>query len=176
MDEEGTANACADDEGMASKEEAVDEGEQFMEGESIQGQYYPLLSRERALCCLNLCRNYGMCLTISNVLLFLFIYLKVSILHPRQIPTRTRPRSKWPATRRQISWKWKKIHWSGGRSTSMSIHSCHNLLKGTSVPGTSVSSERVFSTAGDIITAQRSALLLEHIDQILFLNKNLERM
>ena len=44
------------------------------------------------------------------------------------------------------------------------------------VPGTSVSSERVFSTAGDIITAQRSALLPEHVDQILFLNKNLERM
>uniref|UniRef100_A0A3B3XPC0 Uncharacterized protein n=1 Tax=Poecilia mexicana TaxID=48701 RepID=A0A3B3XPC0_9TELE len=42
------------------------------------------------------------------------------------------------------------------------------------IPGTSVSS--VFSTAGDIITAQRSALLPEHVDQILFLNKNLRRM
>lgn len=41
MDEEGTANAHADDEGMASKEDdedAVDEGEQFMEGVSSQGQ------------------------------------------------------------------------------------------------------------------------------------------
>lgn len=42
MDEEGTANARADDdEGMASKEDeedAVDEGEQFMEGVSSQGQ------------------------------------------------------------------------------------------------------------------------------------------
>uniref|UniRef100_A0A8C4GFL5 HAT C-terminal dimerisation domain-containing protein n=2 Tax=Dicentrarchus labrax TaxID=13489 RepID=A0A8C4GFL5_DICLA len=42
------------------------------------------------------------------------------------------------------------------------------------IPGTSVSSERVFSTAGDIITAQRSALTPEHLDQILFLNKNLK--
>lgn len=41
------------------------------------------------------------------------------------------------------------------------------------IPGTSVSSERVFSTAGDIITAQRSTLTPEHLDQILFLHKNL---
>lgn len=41
------------------------------------------------------------------------------------------------------------------------------------IPGTSVASERVFSTAGDIVTAQRSALTPEHIDQLLFLNKNL---
>ncbi|KAF1392192.1 hypothetical protein PFLUV_G00050010 [Perca fluviatilis] len=43
VDEEGTANAHADDEGMASKEDedAVDEGEQFMEGESSQGQHPP---------------------------------------------------------------------------------------------------------------------------------------
>lgn len=46
MDEEWTANACADDEGMASKEEAVDEGEQFMEEESNQGQYHPLFFSE----------------------------------------------------------------------------------------------------------------------------------
>jgi len=44
------------------------------------------------------------------------------------------------------------------------------------IPSTSVSSERVFSTTGDIITAQRSALLPEHVDQILFLIKNLKRM
>ncbi|KAJ4938117.1 hypothetical protein JOQ06_002743 [Pogonophryne albipinna] len=44
------------------------------------------------------------------------------------------------------------------------------------IPGTSVSSERVFSTAGDIVTIQRSALLPDHVDQIRFLNKNLKRM
>ncbi|XP_035480235.2 E3 SUMO-protein ligase ZBED1-like isoform X2 [Scophthalmus maximus] len=43
------------------------------------------------------------------------------------------------------------------------------------IPGTSVSSERVFSTAGDIITAQRSALSPDHLDQILVLNKNLKK-
>lgn len=42
------------------------------------------------------------------------------------------------------------------------------------IPGTSVSSERVFCTAGDIITAQRRALTPEHLDQILFLHKNLK--
>ncbi|KAJ8410623.1 hypothetical protein AAFF_G00195270 [Aldrovandia affinis] len=41
------------------------------------------------------------------------------------------------------------------------------------VPGTSVSAERVFSNAGDIVTAQRSNLTPEHVDQLLFLHKNL---
>lgn len=41
------------------------------------------------------------------------------------------------------------------------------------IPGTSVPAERIFSTAGDIVTAQRSALKPEHVDQLIFLNKNL---
>ncbi|XP_059923557.1 E3 SUMO-protein ligase ZBED1-like [Gadus macrocephalus] len=41
------------------------------------------------------------------------------------------------------------------------------------VPGTSVASERVFSTAGDIITAKRSCITPEHVNELLFLNKNL---
>uniref|UniRef100_A0A3B4FMZ3 BED-type domain-containing protein n=1 Tax=Pundamilia nyererei TaxID=303518 RepID=A0A3B4FMZ3_9CICH len=40
------------------------------------------------------------------------------------------------------------------------------------IPGTSVSAERVFSTAGDIVTAKRSTLTSEHVDQLLFLSKN----
>ncbi|XP_061566494.1 E3 SUMO-protein ligase ZBED1-like [Cololabis saira] len=43
------------------------------------------------------------------------------------------------------------------------------------IPGTSVASERVFSTAGDVVTAQRSVLSHEHIDQLVFLKKNLEK-
>ena len=41
--------------------------------------------------------------------------------------------------------------------------------KHLSTPGTSVPSERVFSTAGDIISTKR-----EHLDQLLFLNKNIK--
>ena len=38
---------------------------------------------------------------------------------------------------------------------------------------TSVASERVFSTAGDIVCAQRSFLKSENVDMLLFLKKNL---
>ena len=41
------------------------------------------------------------------------------------------------------------------------------------VPGTSIASERVFSTAGDIVTAKRSCLTPDHVNELLFLNKNL---
>ena len=34
-------------------------------------------------------------------------------------------------------------------------------------------SERVFSTAGDIVTAQRSALNAENVDKLIFLKKKL---
>lgn len=40
-------------------------------------------------------------------------------------------------------------------------------------PGTSIASERVFSTAGDIVTAQTSCLTPNHVNELLFLHKNL---
>ena len=43
-----------------------------------------------------------------------------------------------------------------------------------SVPATSVASERVFSTAGDVVTATRSALSPDLVDQLIFLKKNLK--
>ncbi len=41
------------------------------------------------------------------------------------------------------------------------------------VPATSVSAERVFTTAVYIVTAQRRTLTPEYVDQLLFLHKNL---
>ena len=41
------------------------------------------------------------------------------------------------------------------------------------VPATSVASERVFSSAGDIVSAQRSCLHSDHVDKLLFLKKNM---
>jgi len=43
------------------------------------------------------------------------------------------------------------------------------------IPGTSVPAERVFSTAGDIVNAQRSALTSEHVDHLIFLKSNLTK-
>lgn len=40
------------------------------------------------------------------------------------------------------------------------------------VQATSVASERIFSTAGDIVTATRSCLDSDHVDQLIFLKKN----
>ncbi|XP_042285484.1 E3 SUMO-protein ligase ZBED1-like [Thunnus maccoyii] len=42
------------------------------------------------------------------------------------------------------------------------------------IPGTSIAAERVFSSAGDIVTAQWSMLTPEHVEQLLFLQKNLD--
>ena len=41
------------------------------------------------------------------------------------------------------------------------------------VPGTSVPAERVFSKAGELVTARRNALKPKSVDMVLFLNKNL---
>ncbi|XP_062576895.1 E3 SUMO-protein ligase ZBED1-like [Saccostrea cucullata] len=41
------------------------------------------------------------------------------------------------------------------------------------IPATSVPSERVFSSAGDIISAQRATLKPEYVDMMIFLKKNL---
>ena len=41
------------------------------------------------------------------------------------------------------------------------------------VPATSVPSERVFSTAGDILSAQRASLNADEVDMLIFLKKNM---
>jgi hypothetical protein len=41
------------------------------------------------------------------------------------------------------------------------------------IPATSVPSERVFSTAGDIVSSQRAAISAENVDIQLFLKKNM---
>ncbi|XP_071105253.1 E3 SUMO-protein ligase ZBED1-like [Haliotis cracherodii] len=43
------------------------------------------------------------------------------------------------------------------------------------IPGTSVPSERIFSTAGDIVTAQRATSSCDHVNMLIFLKKNLKQ-
>ena len=41
------------------------------------------------------------------------------------------------------------------------------------VPATSVASERVFSTAGDVVTAQHACLSGNQVDMLVFLKQNI---
>lgn len=41
------------------------------------------------------------------------------------------------------------------------------------MPATSVASERVFSTAGDVVTAQRACLSGDQVDMLVFLKHNI---
>lgn len=43
------------------------------------------------------------------------------------------------------------------------------------IPATSVASERVFSTSGNIVNAKHSKLTPEHVDMLTFLAKNLQQ-
>ncbi len=53
-------------------------------------------------------------------------------------------------------------------------HNAKLAQRNLAVQGTSVPSERVFSTAGDIVTASRSRLLAENVDKLIFLQKEYE--
>ena len=64
------------------------------------------------------------------------------------------------------------LHWWREHEGEFPLLSCQ-AKRYLCIPGTSVPAERIFSTAGDIVTAQRSALKPDHVDQLLFLNKNL---
>ena len=41
------------------------------------------------------------------------------------------------------------------------------------IKGTSVASERIFSTAGDVVRAERSSFTLDNVDMLIFIKKNL---
>lgn len=62
------------------------------------------------------------------------------------------------------------LHWWRQKSLKYP-NLAHLAKKFLCIPATSVPSERVFSTAGDIVTAQRSQLKAEHVDVLIFLKK-----
>lgn len=71
-----------------------------------------------------------------------------------------------PTDGNPLRW-WKKHH-------SSYPHLAILAQRYLAVPGTSVPSERVFSTAGDIVTASRSILSAENVDILIFLKKNMK--
>lgn len=64
-----------------------------------------------------------------------------------------------------LTW-WKSNEYKYPHTAKMARHYL-------AVPASSVPSERVFSTAGHIVTAKRSTLFPENVDILIFLKKNL---
>ncbi|KAI4810851.1 hypothetical protein KUCAC02_013779 [Chaenocephalus aceratus] len=161
--EEGTGkcNGSADDEGMASEEETVDDGVRFKEGESSQGQHPPPRNPKPScpLAALLGGERYGGGAQPKT---------NTQENQAKEQMTRSKEADLLEVKEDPLVW-WKEHQYE----YPLLSHLAKRYL---CIPGTSVSSERVFSTAGDIVTAQRSALLPEHVDQIIFLNKNLKRM
>ena len=91
---------------------------------------------------------------------------KSSIESAREEVTRYRAKDALPLTENPMNW------W---RSNEKELPMLSQLAKQyLCIPGTSVPSERVFSTAGDILNAKRSVLRSDHVDQLIFLKKNLK--
>ncbi|XP_061127151.1 E3 SUMO-protein ligase ZBED1-like [Syngnathus typhle] len=73
-----------------------------------------------------------------------------------------------------LTLKGNLLEWWG--SHEMEFPLLANLAKTyLCIPATSVPSERVFSTAGDIVRSERSVLTPEHVDHLIFLKKNLTK-
>lgn len=62
---------------------------------------------------------------------------------------------------------WKNI----GKAKYPSLYNIARLY--LSVPATQVSSERLFSTTGNVVTARREHLLPEHVEQLVFVHSNM---
>ncbi|XP_037502836.1 E3 SUMO-protein ligase ZBED1-like [Rhipicephalus sanguineus] len=62
---------------------------------------------------------------------------------------------------------WKNI----GKAKYSSLYNIARLY--LSVPATQVSSERLFSTTGNVVTARREHLLPEHVEQLVFVHSNM---
>ncbi|KAJ4940608.1 hypothetical protein JOQ06_026905 [Pogonophryne albipinna] len=159
--ERAQENGSADDEGMASEEETVDDGVRFKEGESSQGQHPPPRNPKPScpLAALLGGERYGGGAQPKT---------NTQENQAKQQMTRYKEADLLEVKEDPLVW-WKEHQYEY-------LLLSHLAKRYLCIPGTSVSTERVFSTAGDIVTTQRSALLPDHIDQIIFLNKNLKRM
>lgn len=91
----------------------------------------------------------------------------------------------WASQKKRITWNcllqlWKKhATWfwsfivveSSPKTYPLLAHLAQKFL---SIPATSVASERVFSTAGDLVTAQRSWLSCQQVDRLIFFKKKFD--
>lgn len=85
----------------------------------------------------------------------------------------SRLKSKWRNIAKPHLCLSPRILWTAG--VSMRLHFLSSLSKSyLSIAGTSVSTESVSSTTGDVVTAKWSSLKPEHVDHLVFLHKNLQ--
>ena len=64
-------------------------------------------------------------------------------------------------------------YWDAKRKCGVMVRLIPTIKKFCCVPATSVSSEQLFSKAGELISVKRNWLGKKNIDMLLFLNKNL---
>ena len=95
---------------------------------------------------------------------------KKKLFHGRSITVKKCEKS-FVCTRLRHQLSWILIHSSGGKIERFPTHNEALVQRRFAITATSVSSERLFSSAGMIISARRSILMPDNADKLIFYRK-----